>query len=556
MDYDTAVASLAERGRENLQEQTAENVVTPQIGVEVEYPHAAETLHSMPANYVMATLDNLAERDDVAVQTDALSPYEQIVGARFTDDAAFSHDSAVSPEFDYDFGPEGEIGTEITRSLEEAYQQVDAIEGAVSDAVASGKLYRQGLLPGLIRDDFDDPINWDIGADDETLRIYETPKTRYRGLEQWYTVKNMGLGGTGSIQVTSTPRMEDVETDLVQFLGGGEKPGIPALSPFFFAPFVDSPVIEDGKLRWQYGREIAYQMGRVNSPIISADDGFGKFGYYPEWEDIDGLEDVVRVNAEKPYEFTMPVPAHEVAVDGDPLHERDGFPHIDNTTLVRVTAATPTDDGYTATTLQEIIAEQRVDGMVSLQDMGGDWNDIPATLDYTAMDDDQFLEAIVPQLYDAVEGTNTPNWRPKLGMGVIESRDFCNNPYLEETVAMQAAVFQNWEKLQEIAMEYGITEDDAEELRIGVARDGVRYQIDDGIQVRDVLDSMQDVLYDGVLAASDTEQPADDLNSYLEKVIQTGVTPAEDLYYAYLSGDFTTAYKHAAIGPDIMEEVA
>jgi hypothetical protein len=558
MEYDDAVAYLADQGRAAFSTQDGENGIAPQIGVEVEYPHAADSLQSIPASAYMQTLYNLARRPDVAASVDSLSPSGQIVGATFTEDAAFAQGSDVAPEFDYDFGPEAEIGTEITRSLEDAYRQVAAMEEAAATALSSGQLYRQGLLPGLVlHDDFDDPIDWDIDRDDATAQAYETPKIRYRGLEEWYSLKNMGLGGTGSIQVTSTPRMDgDVDAAMTRFLGGDDVPGIPALSPLFFAPFANSPVITEGELQWQYGREIAYQMGRVNSPIIDADEGFAKFGYYPEWAEVDGLEDVVRINAEKPYEFTMPVAAAELQVDGNPIHERNGFDHIDAETAIPVLAAEPTDEGYDPTTLKTVIEEQRVDGSVQLKDTDGDWHDIPVTLDYTDMEEDTFMEDVLPDLYGAIEGTNVPNWRPKLGVGVVESRDFCNNPSLQETVAMQAAVFQEWRELQDIAAGYGITEDDADELRIGVARDGVRYEISPGVEVRDVLDDMQETLRTGALKASQTGIPADMLDTYLDDVIQTGITPAEGLYGAYLAGTFTERYKEGVIRRETVEDAA
>lgn len=549
------IQEISDIGRAALLEQAEENADRDvlRMGYELEYIFGNDQLRPFRSSFYHDVLDHLAAREDTDPVIEDTLPGAPVIGVQFNDRFSPIYGSETSPGFDFDYGPEGEVQTEIVTSIEDGIRQVDAIEGALGDAlVDDGRLYRQGLTAGLMVDDLDDAIDWDVDPADDLshLKEYEMTKRRYAGLERYYTLTNMVLGGTGSIQVTANP-FADLDRDyetfddaFAMFMGGdSERPGIPALSPVLFAPFMNSPRIADSDLVTRYAREDAYEMGRTNSPIITADQGREKFGYSERFADVDGVDDIVAWNIEQPTEL-LPVPINALELvdhNGDAPSEVDAYDYLEDVADDGGTiAVVPLRDDESAIRFEEIVEDEYVEGVLQLQTPDGGWAEERVEADLSA---EQLVE-----MYDAIEGTNVPNYRPGLFTGAVESRDFCNNPYWKETITMQAATFNAWEQLQDVAADYGITDDDAADLRTGLPADGLDYELPNGQPVTALLEDMQPVLAEAAFDASLSPDPAIALNDYLQDVTDTGKTPADRVYDAYTDDAFAAAYQGEMIG--------
>lgn len=562
MEFNQLVDAIADRGRTRFAQQAMVDgrVDGAKIGVEVEYPHTGDRLQSIPADRYMPTLERLAARSDTTGLRDDGSG-TRYTGVSFTEQYDDRLDEDTHPDYrwvedgthpgvDYDFGPEAEIGTDIGLALEEVYRQVRSLEQITVRNVSEGGLHRNGFLPGLIDTRSEDVISWDLDEDSDALD-YVTDKHRYRSiLEPVYTLHNLKLGGTGSIQVTMTPKpvgtVDGVAPDetFKRFFGGGEYPGIPALSGLFLPLTANSPVIHDGELVTRYGREWAYEDGRMNSPVLSPEDGAAKFGYYPDWDDVTSIEDIVKINAERPVE-ALPFSADDVSLPGGrgAVHEEDEFPSLDGDDTVHVMGAeTPGDTVYDTIDFTQFVEDQYLSGVAPLQTAEGDQVDVPVVIDYTDHDAEDFLP-IAFNAYDTLEGTNVPNYRFKTGVGAVESRDHCNNPYLEETVAIQAGIFRQWQELQELAADYGITNADAFRLRNMASEEGVP-----DLHAAYLQDALP-IILDGVQDVSRGPEPAIAVANHVDSVLRSGLTPADEFYQEARKHGVAAAYRQDRVKP-------
>lgn len=545
MDVTEIVEDIAERGRENLVQQLElnERLDGFQHGVEIEYPHLDLDGQVIPAEQYMSTVDSLAAHPATDAHVEQTDPAAPTVGVEFTEDFYGTLDERIdtdyqeiarpAPEADYDFGPELEVGTGIALYLEDAHNQIVAIENTVEDSLSSGALYPHGLAPALMFDEFEDEVGWDVDADDP-LEQFITPKSRYRGgLKDVYTMHNMPLGLTGSIQVTAAPdpvydEDGDIDPDATAtgFLKTTARTGMLNL-----APFLNSPVIVDGEIDTYYGRERAYEKGRTNGPLLSQEQGEAKYGLYPEIQYLETMENIVWMNITKPVEFlSRPVSEIMPADDGKPLHERDEFAHLSPGDELNVIGARKKNGGYSdPVTLAEVFREQRLEGTVKPQDVNGDYRDTPVTLRY----DTDELDDIKFELYDDIEGTNVPSYRFRSGVGAFESRDFCNNSFPIATIGQQSALFRKWQEIRDVADEYGLDWDDAETFRDKIPEKGMAYK--DGFPL-EYLSDVDDILYQGAGEMSRTAGPANKLQDYLHRVEATGNVPGDHLAQAAQDG--------------------
>ncbi|MDY6766323.1 MAG: hypothetical protein SVW77_03055 [Candidatus Nanohaloarchaea archaeon] len=361
-------------------------------------------------------------------------------------------------------------------------------------------------------------------------------KRRYRDIVGYYGDHSLVLGGAASVQLTGHPtEIGTIDETMRQFFGNAEEPSVPAIAPLGWALFMNSPRISGGELTTMYGREDAYFERHARSPVLTQEEGEAKYGYIPELGGtVERLRDIADVLSQKPLEFTADVRADEIIpVDGGPgLHERSEYP-IDDDTPLTVLATHRERGGWNTITLEDFVEEQYVRGVVSLQTIDGEWRVEDVVLDYTDQRPQEF-EDIAWRSFLKAEGMNKPNYRPRLGIGGVESRDYCNSPYLEENVSMQAAWFRNWPAIQQAAYhDLELREDDAEDLREGVISDGLAYELPSGHTVRQAIDVLRQPWIDGVTAAADSGQTVNRFREYLDRIEDGAEPPAHDIFEAF-----------------------
>ncbi|MDY6777719.1 MAG: hypothetical protein SVU32_03575, partial [Candidatus Nanohaloarchaea archaeon] len=527
MDWDAIRTRFEERSKQKFREQRE-----TAMGVEDEIAHLdPDSFESLTRDSYQQTLDRLGEQEGIDLKYEDDSPWTDVPVAALVHDSFFEEELAdldgffpdegffpqeyddVVAEVSYDLSNELEKATGVNLGLHEAHVERRLIDELKLDAVPQGTgLYRLGHVPGLIVDDVDDFYDRERFDEDgcptqEESRPYMTQKRRYVDHLKSHGTDVMAIGGTDSIQVTMRPRMEsDVDTMFADFYSGEGDVGMSALAPLLYAPFMSSPVLgEDGGLESHMGREWAYSKGLDDSDY--SDDQ--KYGFIEELTEVDGLADVMDVFAKKTFQFSAGVEAGGLEVVGEDgtLDEVYGDEHtqLASDTAVNVRVG----HGEGTMTFQDFVDERAFEGIVSLPAEGEeDGDEVVVRADYERLDDDAFVEEAWKHFIAHSSGV-WPNFNPRFDVGAFESRDFGNSPRIKEAVDTQAGAFLRWRELERYADEVlDLTNNDAAALRDGVAREGLDYELPNGMTVREAWygpdreDGLLDIVKDGVRDAA------------------------------------------------------
>lgn len=537
-------SAFADRARDNFlnQEMTA-------MGVEVEMAHLRDDLTSPPAAVYMQAIEDLADRmaddDRVSVKVEEDVPGDRIIGVETGDVPG-----PVGAVWDFDYSNEAELGTGIAHGLREVHAQRQWMQDEFVESLPEGALYRIGTVPGLMVPEVDDVYDWDELDGDALPEEHRSPKRRYDDHDDTWDV---GLvGGTDSTQLTMRPYLpedagpEDVDQMVARFLGGEEAPGIPALSPLFFAPGVNSPRFDaEGEMETRMARLDAYRQefdsfAEYDEHPFTSGGMDTKHGYMRDWAEkdggIDGLEDAIEVIADRVTQFSAGVPARRLMTEDGRLDEQ--YDHLDPDTPVNVRVGDH-DDTYT---FRDIVTEQGFEGQATIEDADGERTPEWVAVDYSDLKGEEFIDTMWEQ-FDAHGGGVWPNYRPRFEAGAFESRDHCTSEYEREMIDVQAGVFMQWQELQQYAQEeLGLEESDAERLRDGVKDEGLEYELPDGRTVRDAWledDGLLDRVTEGVAVAEDPEY-AMAFRRRMREHLEEGA-PADRRHEDYQEADIETA---------------
>lgn len=513
---------FARRARQNFIDQDA-----MAMGIEDELAHLhADDFSSLTRDEYQQALETLGEHDHIDLTYEEDSPWGDVPYLASVQDEFFEeHLDSFKPfskehfngngydvvaEISFDLSNEYEKATGVNLSLVAAHHERELIDELQIDSIPEGSgLYRIGHVPGLMgaSDDFftrDGLEAEDLGWED--VMPYVTQKRRYIDHLKSHGMNVMSIGGTDSIQVTMRPFMaatsdeEDPALDETfgdgytradmaadnmfrDFHGGGNHTSISALSPLFYAPFMNSPVLdEDGNLTDHMGREWAYRHGFKDSEWADND----KWGYVPETAYIQSMEDALDVFAEKISQFSAGVEADSqyVTVKGSDrsLYDvlEDDLPNLERDGTVNVRVGV---DGSDTVDFTDIVERKKFEGIVSSSAGSGGANEVIVEVDYSDMDDDKFHETMWEHFQAHASGV-WPSYRPRFDAGAFESRDYGNSPRIKEAVDTQAAVYLKWDELQEYAdEELEMWEGYANILRDGIASGGLGYGDDaDGLE--------------------------------------------------------------------------
>jgi len=327
----------------------------------------------------------------------------------------------------------------------------------------------------------------------------------------------------------------DTDTFVQEFYGGGEYPGIPALSPLFYAPFMSSPELdEDGNLLTHMGREWAYEASLDNSEFAETD-GTSKFGFVPEIEGVQGIEDLVDALSGKKWQFSAGVRAERLEVvageyEGTSLFDAysDVYEELEGGDMAADTKVNVRvgKQGGEPWTFDDFLEGEWFEGIVSLPHPENGEAEVTVRADYTDYDQDEFTD-VAWNHFLAHCGGIWDGYSLRPDAGAMESRDFGNSPRIREAIETQAGIFRKWRELQEY-VDSRMDDIKPEELREGVAREGLTFQLAPGYTVRDLWEGGDDeegmlgILADGVRDASfgDADGYEEQQDAYAERYVE------------------------------------
>lgn len=461
MRFEDHVADVSDRGRRNFLKSFSD----PRYGLELETLQLDEGFRPAESTEFVQTLRNMAGKGAELKHTPGTHGVPKI--AVFKNDK--DREAPGHPAVTYDYGPQVELETQPLSDLDQALTQAEQLADVASSSSAENTdIYGLALLPSLQFQhlDFDDPFRWGREWNGES-EAYRNPALRYGNIEDSYSEASIMLGGAGSIQFSAVPGADpdltQVDDVVLDFMGAGEMPGIPALNPIFYGLTDASARIGEGGLESFHGREDTYEERHCRSDLIDEEVGRGKFGYVDsvlegDLEEMKSLEDLVRENSEKQLEYTAKTSLTEFeALEGPDFTERDDYDHYeesDGFSLV-LTEGEPV-------THRDIVEHEEVEGYLRLETRDGEVRREDAYLDISAMDNS---ENFLWRNYLQAESMNKPNIRPRMGYGCFENRDVDNNPNWPATIGIQGAKMRNWKEFQKAAEEEGFREEDAEYLR-------------------------------------------------------------------------------------------
>jgi hypothetical protein len=468
MRFEDHVVDVADRGRRNFLRSFSD----PRYGLELETLQLDEDLSSAESSEFIQTLQNIAGEGAELKYTPGGHGVPKI--AVFKDE--MDREAPGHPAITYDYGPQVELETQPLSDLDEALAQAEELaDVANSNAAGSSDIYRSALLPSLQFQhlDFDDPFRWGREWNGEA-EAYRNPALRYGNIEESYSEASIMLGGAGSIQFSAVPDadpdLSEVDNVVLDFMGAGDRPGIPALNPIFYGLTEASARITEEGLESFHGREDAYEERHCRSDLIDEEVGRSKFGYVNSVlegvEEMESLEDLIRENSEKQLEYTAKAPLAEFESLEEPdFIERDDYNHYEE------------DDGFSLVltegepvTHRDVVEDEEVEGYLRLETGDEEVRREDAYLDISAMDNS---EEFLWRNYLQAESMNKPNIRPRMGYGCFENRDVDNNPKWAATIGIQGAKMRNWREFQQAAEEEGFSEEDAEYLREEQRRHGL-----------------------------------------------------------------------------------
>lgn len=548
------------------------------MGVEDEIAHLAPgTFESLARGVYQETIETLGEHEHVELKYEDDSPWEDVPVAALIHDEFFEEELAhldgffpdegffpeeyddVVAEVSYDLSNELEKATGVNVSLTAAHRERDLIDRVKLDAIPEEtELYRIGHVPGLAVEDVDDFYDRERfeqeGPADDEIEDYMTQKRRYVDHLKSHGNDVMAIGGTDSIQVTMRPLMEETDTMFREFLGAGKGPSIPALSPVLFAPFMSSPVLDEGgELESHMGRGWAYFRGFDASDY--ADDQ--KYGLIDDLMHVEGVEDAMDVFADKTFQFSAGVEADNLKVVGteESLYDAasDQYDHLDEETEFNVRVG---HEDHGVINFKQFVEDRKFEGIVSLPDPDSedDETEVRVEADYSDLEDDEFLE----EAWGHFVAHNTgvwPSFNPRFDAGAFESRDFGNSPRIKEAVDTQAALFYKWREVQDYAEEELDMHDQyASIVRDGIMDEGLDFVLPSGDTVEkawygpDGEDGLLDILQEGVEELAYADDPGDDHDAEAEKYAARYRDAMEDyLEEGTFSEVFAAAYRDGGL---------
>ncbi len=504
MSWEKARSRFAEKSRPNwLTRPPFENQHPFAIGIEDEIAHLDEdTYHAVKRDeYQQTLLDLDAEAvdgniDEIKLEFEDDSPWNDVPAkAKITGDIADKVADntgngfadvyeGIDAEISFDLSNELEKASGVNFALVDAHSEREALDQLKLDAIPDGTaLYRLGHAYGFIFPDEDDFYTHAQFEDDpdfpslEEADEYMTQKRRYVDHLKSHGAKVMAIGGTDSIQVTMRPHIEEVENGNREALfgdgyevddlfreffgtGGDANVSMPAISPVLYAPFMNSPVLEEAddgedvyELVDHMGREWAYAFSFERSDYVDSD-GM-KFGYIPEFAQVEGLEDAIDFYGDKIFQFTDELAADELAVvgeDDETLYSMygDEHDHIEADTPYNVRFG---HDASGTKTFKEFMESRKIEGIATLPG-AGDGTTVKVEKDYNEliengeMTEDEFYDEAWGHFIAHSTGV-WPSFRPRFNNGAVESRDFGNSYRIQEAIDTQAAAFVKWPEIQD-----------------------------------------------------------------------------------------------------------
>jgi len=486
---------------------------------------------------------------------------------------------------EYDVGPEKEDVTTIQSNIGDLLENLNEIEQTTVNTSPERNVAfkRQGTLTEMMLRDSDGEFNWNKAENHNYPdQKFITGKPRYFAFDDTYTGV-MQVAGTGSIQVTMRPKIYDKQHDGVvdedkwvrDFSGGGERVGLHALSPLFYGPFQASPVIDEDRenIETLNGRDKAYGqgfqtewdskgLGKTEEEYVTEN---SKACYSPALSEIQTIEDLQNFKAESEWTFSAPTPLENMlVVDEEETYDPEEnyetlVEHVSNTSfdfldpqdkaVVRVGHENwMLEDDRNTINLTEFPEHERFEGKIYLVDEEENKEGKRVVVDYqneeifSNMSEKDFAE----EYRNHFEADATSVWEPfrmRPSSPAFEYRDMCNNPFRDAGIATQVGVFRKWREIQEFAEEeLGLYEENAQDLRIGIDKEGLQYEINEekGITLQDAWmgssklnTSLYDIVETGI---EELEGENYSVEKYRETMLGTnkqpglisnGLTPAE-----------------------------
>lgn len=476
---------------------------------------------------------------------------------------------------EYDVGPEKEDSTKIEQSLDGIFESLDRMEERTVEEMDDGVAKRQGHMTGMINRGSQGPFDWDKFDEGEYPGWnYLTKKIRYPNFIETFGKELMPVSGTGSVQTTMRPKIYDEEHEgavdedkwISDFMGGGDRVGMPALSPLIYGPFQNSPIIDEETVINEEGEE---EVRKIIETLNGRDKAYGegfqtdwdqaglgktpeeyvtehsKACYSPELAEIESWNDVFDFFADFEWQFSNKVKAENMKVvdEGETYTQGEEYDTLDD----MFEFVDPDDAGYIRVghedwgpiDFSEFAEMEYFEGTIDVPDEEGNRNQTRVVVDY--QDDDHFGDMDSEEYHETVAGHLAahatavwPSFRPRVGDPAIEYRDMCTNPFREAGIATQAGSFRRWREIQEFAEdELGIYEEDAQELRLGVNQEGFDYEIDEerGITLQEAWSGdheslsygMMDIVSEGVDEMTTGENYS--VEQYQDTMMGTGDEP-------------------------------
>lgn len=414
---------------------------------------------------------------------------------------------------DVDVGAvEKEDVTGLVRSIDEIIQNLDLVEDVTLETNPRDDVdfKRQGHTTEMMLRGSGGQFDWE-----EAERGLYPGEDMISGAPRYFAFNDtydgvMQVAGTGSLQTTMRPKIyreheNNPDKWIRDFSGGGESIGMHALSPLIYGPFQASPVIEEisGEdegfrkvIESLNGRDKAYGQGFQNehdSKGLGKDESEyvtenSKAAYSPELADIQDLKEQVNFPADSEMTFSNQIQASKMKVvkegeeydpenDYDTLDEAVSFLEPGESGFIRVGHEDwNLDGGRNVITTDEFPEHERLEGTVYIVHEDGERESKRVVVDYRdeelfpdeEFDQDDFLR-IAQGHYSADATAVWPSWRMRPDRPAFEYRDMCNNPFRNAGIATQVGAFRRWKEIQEFAEQtLGLTEEDAQELRLGV----------------------------------------------------------------------------------------
>lgn len=536
MDFEKHVSNLVEEGRSNLRASLG----NPQTGLEAENihlhngnrfvkKHSAVTTESFEE-----TLEELGLLDGTTLKREPEGTPKEV---KFGEPIGIGED--WKPEFTYDYGPQGEIGTQPLSNLDEVANQKEEIEQRAEEMSPDDtSFYQIALTPNLmLRDEeFDDVIDWDV--DDKTdASSFRNPCLRYGSIKDTYGPSSIIIGGAQGLQVSGVPRVSgnideiNVDDIVTGFQKGiGDLPGVPAFNTVFYALSESGATIsEEGEIVNFHERDEAYRQRFGKSNIVPDSIGKEKHGYLPKFSEAEGIEEIVRQNSEELLEYTAsaPLTAFDAEEDIETLAEEYGYSLDDEFSMVLIDEDFESiEESDSPVTHREIVEQGYAEGYIRLEDEDGEEHTETVTLDLDNLEDpDEFLE----KNYMQAESMNKPNIRFRLGYGCFENRDQDNTPEWQAALGIQEGKMRNWLKFQRAAYNEGFRNEHAEYLREQHREKGLEAELhpDTDTTILDFVEEHQD-LFTEAIDPVDEPETYEATSQYIEGILNGKPTPAEE----------------------------